>query len=181
MSAEEAAPPPDIAPAEPSTFRKAMGQKRFVVGLTITVLLVLFVVIGPHLAPFGETEVAGPPFSKDGVLGTDYLGQDVLSRLMYGGTSILLIAVFVVSLAVAGGLTFVLNQLNPAYSSEGILAREGIPVLGSVSMFISPAVALRRKTELTGFLTGTLGFVALYAAIVLSMNWTTQALDSLLR
>ncbi|MEZ5597657.1 MAG: hypothetical protein R3E84_14925 [Pseudomonadales bacterium] len=94
---------------------------------------------------------------------------------------ILLIAVFVVSLAVAGGLTFVLNQLNPAYSSEGILAREGIPVLGSVSMFISPAVALRRKTELTGFLTGTLGFVALYAAIVLSMNWTTQALDSLLR
>ena len=94
MSAEEAAPPPDIAPAEPSTFRKAMGQKRFVVGLTITVLLVLFVVIGPHLAPFGETEVAGPPFSKDGVLGTDYLGQDVLSRLMYGGTSILLIAVF---------------------------------------------------------------------------------------
>ena len=94
MSAEEAAPPPDIAPAEPSTFRKAMGQKRFVVGLTITVLLVLFVIIGPHLAPYGETEVAGPPFSKDGVLGTDYLGQDVLSRLMYGGTSILLIAVF---------------------------------------------------------------------------------------
>jgi len=71
-----------------------MRQKRFTVGLGITVLLVAFVVIAPYLAPFGENEVAGPPFGKDGVFGTDYLRQDVLSRLMFGGTSILVIAVF---------------------------------------------------------------------------------------
>jgi peptide/nickel transport system permease protein len=71
-----------------------MKQKRFVVGASITLLLVLFVIIGPYLAPFGETEVAGPPFSQDGVLGTDYLGQDVLSRVMYGGREILVIALF---------------------------------------------------------------------------------------
>lgn len=82
------------APAEPSTFRKALRQKRFSVGLAITLLLVAFVVIAPYLAPFGENEVAGPPFSKDGSLGTDYLGQDVLSRVMYGGREILVIALF---------------------------------------------------------------------------------------
>lgn len=82
------------APAEPSTFRKAMRQKRFSVGLAITLLLVAFVIIAPYLAPFGENEVAGPPFSKDGSLGTDYLGQDVLSRVMYGGREILVIALF---------------------------------------------------------------------------------------
>ncbi len=82
------------APAEPSTFRKALRQKRFSVGLAITLLLVAFVIIAPHLAPFGENEVAGPPFSKDGSLGTDYLGQDVLSRVMYGGREILVIALF---------------------------------------------------------------------------------------
>ena len=92
MSTEPAATAVD--PAEPSTFQKAMKQKRFVVGLAITLLLVLFVIIGPYLAPFGENEVAGPPFSKDGVLGTDYLGQDVLSRVMYGGREILVIALF---------------------------------------------------------------------------------------
>jgi len=94
MSTQAAPPPPAIAPAEPSTFRKAMRQKRFTVGLGITLLLVAFVIIGPFLAPFGENEVAGPPFSKEGLLGTDYLGSDVLSRVMYGGQSVLIVAVF---------------------------------------------------------------------------------------
>ena len=80
------------APAEPSTFRKAMRQKRFVAGGAITLLLVLLVIIGPYLAPFGETQVAGPPFSEEGTFGTDYLGSDVLSRLLYGGRAILVIA-----------------------------------------------------------------------------------------
>jgi peptide/nickel transport system permease protein len=84
----------EAAPAEPSTFRKALRQKRFTVGLGITLLLVAFVVIAPSLAPFGENETAGPPFNRDeGLLGTDYLGQDVLSRVMHGGQEILLIAV----------------------------------------------------------------------------------------
>ncbi len=54
----------------------------------------LFVIIAPFFAPYGENEVAGPPFSTDGLLGTDYLGSDVLSRVMYGGQSILIIALF---------------------------------------------------------------------------------------
>ena len=83
----------EAAPAEPSTFRKALRQKRFTVGFVITLLLVAFVVIAPYLAPFGENETAGPPFTREGFLGTDYLGQDVLSRVMYGGRQILLIAV----------------------------------------------------------------------------------------
>ncbi len=87
MSTQEA------EPAEPSTFRKALHQKRFTVGLGITLLLVAFVVIAPWLAPFSENETAGPPYGKDGLLGTDYLGQDVLSRVMHGGQEILLIAV----------------------------------------------------------------------------------------
>jgi peptide/nickel transport system permease protein len=80
-------------PATPSTLRRAFRQKRLVTGLVISVLVILFALLGPLLAPHGENEVVGPPFSGKGLLGTDYLGQDVLSRLMYGGTEILLIAV----------------------------------------------------------------------------------------
>lgn len=94
MSTESATAAAVPAPAEPSTFQKAMKQKRFVVGASITLLLVLFVIIAPYLAPFGESEVAGPPFSEEGFLGTDYLGSDVLSRVMYGGREILVIALF---------------------------------------------------------------------------------------
>ncbi len=76
-----------------SSVRRALRQKRLAVGLTITVVVVLFAVLGPLLAPYGENEVVGTPFSTtQGVFGTDYLGQDVLSRLMYGGRQILLIA-----------------------------------------------------------------------------------------
>ncbi|HET8603361.1 MAG TPA: ABC transporter permease [Marmoricola sp.] len=67
---------------------------RFLVGVIITALIVLLAIFGPLMAPHGENEVVGPPFSGVGVLGTDYLGQDVLSRLMYGGRVILLIAFF---------------------------------------------------------------------------------------
>ena len=84
---------PASAPKELSTFRKAMKQKRFVFGGTLTLVIVLFAIFGPLFAPHGENEVVGPPFSSEGLFGTDYLGQDVWSRLMYGGTELLIIAV----------------------------------------------------------------------------------------
>ena len=40
-------------------------------------LIVLLAVLGPLLAPHGQNEVVGTPFSSKGFLGTDYLGQDV--------------------------------------------------------------------------------------------------------
>ncbi len=76
-----------------SNVRRVAQQRRLVVGLVITLVIVLLALLGPLLAPHGQNEVVGPPFSHQGVLGTDYLGQDVLSRLMYGGTVILTIAV----------------------------------------------------------------------------------------
>jgi peptide/nickel transport system permease protein len=91
------------APSTPSVWTRAIKQKRLVFGLVLTVLIVLFAVFGPLLAPHGENEVTGPPFSKIGALGTDYLGQDVLSRLMYGGTQILLIALLSTLLGMVAG------------------------------------------------------------------------------
>ena len=93
MSTTADAPTPaSPAPAELSTWQKAMRQKRFVAGSIITLAVVLLAVFGPFFAPHGENEVVGPPYSKQGVMGTDYLGQDVLSRLMYGGMQVLVIA-----------------------------------------------------------------------------------------
>ncbi len=88
----DAAPTPLAATRTPSAWQKALKQKRFVAGSVITLLVALFAVFGPFLAPHGENEVVGTPFSSAGPLGTDYLGQDVLSRLMYGGLEILVIA-----------------------------------------------------------------------------------------
>jgi peptide/nickel transport system permease protein len=92
------------SPATPSFLRRAMKQKRFSVGLAVTLVIVLFAIVAPFFAPYGENETAGPPYAPDGVLGTDYLGQDVLSRLMYGGWGVLVISVLATLLGMVLGI-----------------------------------------------------------------------------
>lgn len=92
---------------------RALKQKRLLFGLIVTVLVVLFALMGPLLAPHGQNEVVGTPFATSGLLGTDYLGQDVWSRLLYGGKTVLLIAV----LGTIFGMVFgVLIGVVAAYS-----------------------------------------------------------------
>ncbi len=76
--------------------------------------------IGPWLAPYGETEFAGTPNLRDvegTVFGTDYLGQDVFSRFLHGGRSIIVLSVLSTALALVSGVTI---GLLAAYS-RGLL------------------------------------------------------------
>ena len=70
----------------------------------MTVLVVVFAIVAPFLAPYTEEETAGAPYAKDGVFGTDYLGQDVLSRLMHGGQGVLVISVLATLLGMVVGV-----------------------------------------------------------------------------
>ena len=58
---------------------------------------------------------------------------------------LLLAAVLIAALGLGGALTFLLNQLHPVfYSSRAVTSMSGVPVLGVVSLLISPEV-LRGK------------------------------------
>jgi peptide/nickel transport system permease protein len=80
-------------PSTPTFFQRARKQKRFMFGFIVTLLVMAFALFAPFVAPYGEKETAGPPYAKDGLFGTDYVGQDVLSRLMHGGVGVLVISV----------------------------------------------------------------------------------------
>jgi peptide/nickel transport system permease protein len=87
------------------TLHRIGQQKRLVTGLVITVVIVLVAIVGPWLAPYGENDIVGKPFTMEGsILGTDYLGQDVWSRLLAGGGSILLISVLATALGMVLGI-----------------------------------------------------------------------------
>ena len=61
-------------------------------GLLMILLYVLVAVFAPVLAPFGETQVVGEGFAPWGgqfLLGTDNLGRDMFSRLVYGARNTL--------------------------------------------------------------------------------------------
>jgi len=89
----------------------AWGQARTKIGLGLVILLVGCALIGPLFAPADPTEFVAAPFaepSADALFGTDNLGRDVLSRFLWGGRSVLSLAILStligVSLGVAIGL-----------------------------------------------------------------------------
>ncbi len=82
-----------------------LRDPRILTGSIIALVVVALALLGPFFAPYGENEIVGKPFTMEGgPLGTDYLGQDVLSRVLYGGQSVLMIAVLATILGVALGL-----------------------------------------------------------------------------
>jgi len=103
----EVAPPPPVRGT--SLLRRSLRLWRTRIGVALVGALVLLAIIGPYVAPYGPSTpvgVLGPNANPSGkaVLGTDYLGQDVLSRLLYGGRSILVMAVLATALGlIAGG------------------------------------------------------------------------------
>jgi peptide/nickel transport system permease protein len=90
-----------------------VARLRFVrtpTGLVGTVLLAAVVgvaLLGPFFAPYPPDEPVGVPFSGPSEVppfGTDFLGRDVLSRVLWGGRSVLALAGLATLLAYAGGI-----------------------------------------------------------------------------
>ena len=82
-----------------------IGEGR--VGLVLLAFVLFVILLGPALAPGSPTETgAGAPLagpSADHLLGADQLGRDVLSRLLHGGRSVLLVPLAGTFLALALG------------------------------------------------------------------------------
>lgn len=90
-----------------SRLRGLLADPRIVIGAVLTLLVVALAVLGPLLAPYGEYDIVGKPFTREGgFFGTDYLGQDVLSRVLYGGRTILLTALVATALSMAVGVSY---------------------------------------------------------------------------
>ncbi len=89
-------------------------NKGAVAGLFVFILLVIAAVLAPLLAPHDPTEqfrdalLVPPVWAENGRagfwLGTDAVGRDMLSRLIYGAQYSLFIGVVVVSIALSGGI-----------------------------------------------------------------------------
>jgi ABC-type dipeptide/oligopeptide/nickel transport system permease subunit len=78
------------------------------VGVTLLVVVLALAFAGPLLAPDAITATVGPPGQTptSGMLfGTDFLGRDVLSRLLNGGLSVVVFGTAATALAYLGGVT----------------------------------------------------------------------------
>ncbi len=78
------------------------------IGFAIVMFIVGVALLGPYLAPHSPTASVGPQLSTASAaypFGTDELGRDVLSRVLYGGRSLLGLALAATALAYLIGLT----------------------------------------------------------------------------
>jgi len=77
------------------------------IGAAIVLLVLGVAALGPFVAPHDPTQPIGVPLTgatSSAPLGTDFLGRDVLSRLLHGGVSVIGLAAAATALAYALGL-----------------------------------------------------------------------------
>jgi peptide/nickel transport system permease protein len=77
------------------------------VGLALVIFVVAIAFLGRYVAPHDPNAPVGAPLSGPSAtarLGTDFLGRDVLSRLLYGGRSVIGLAAAATVLAYGLGL-----------------------------------------------------------------------------
>ncbi|MEC2159758.1 ABC transporter permease [Virgibacillus halodenitrificans] len=105
---------------QPNRFKillwKLLKSKTGLLGLTIVVIILISGIFAPFIAPYDPNKVSAsdmlaPPMwleggSADHILGTDNLGRDIFSRIIYGSRISILVGVFSVLVAGLIGVTF---------------------------------------------------------------------------
>jgi peptide/nickel transport system permease protein len=91
-----------------ATLRKLLRQKAPLVGFILCCGVILCAVFAPILAPYDPLKIdpvviLKPP-SRAHLLGTDELGRDVLSRIIYGARISILVSAVAVTIALVAGI-----------------------------------------------------------------------------
>jgi peptide/nickel transport system permease protein len=120
---------PEVLAAPPQTgalFRSAIRLRRTQIGLGIVVLIVAIAAIGPRIAPHDPSAFVGTPSTVPvpGLLfGTDHIGQDVWSRFLNGGLTILALATASTALGLVLGIAVGLVSAYSRNILDDILMR----------------------------------------------------------
>ena len=137
--------------------RRATWSTRVAVAVLAVMLLV--VTAGPLVAPHSEADIVGPPGvapSSQFPLGTDYLGEDVLSRLFVGGRHLIILAVSATLLAyLVGGTLGMLAGYSRSLVDPAIMRAADL-LLAFPSLFLILLLAARFGSSTTIVLVGVM-------------------------
>ncbi|MBN1189833.1 MAG: ABC transporter permease [Dehalococcoidales bacterium] len=89
-------------------FRVFLGRGLVIFGMVVTFVFIFIAIFAPIITPYdpyklGTGDILESP-SGEHLLGTDYLGRDVLSRIIYGSQTSLIVGVVVVTVAAIIGM-----------------------------------------------------------------------------
>jgi peptide/nickel transport system permease protein len=111
----------------PSLSRAVLRSNEGRVGVVLGILMLLLATVGRLLAPYSPTAInAGPSLagpSSAHLLGCDDLGRDVFSRFLYGGSTVLLVPLAAVTMALVVGVALGLFAAYRGGVADGIITR----------------------------------------------------------
>jgi peptide/nickel transport system permease protein len=132
-----------------------------VLGGTVVILILMVTVLAPWIAPFGERQFVGSVWdipSATSWLGTDNLGRDMLTRLIYGGRNTLGIAAVTTAIAVGLGTVLGLFAADVGGWVDNVLSRCA-DILLSIPVLISALMVLSVLGSSIPVLIGTIGLL----------------------
>ncbi|MGI9512710.1 MAG: ABC transporter permease [Anderseniella sp.] len=104
------------------SLKKAPGTAWF--GMIVITFYFILAVFAPLIAPYGESQIFDTPYapwSSEFWFGTDQLGRDVLSRLIYGARNTIGIAVATTALSfLIGGSLGVMAAINRSWLDQAL-------------------------------------------------------------
>jgi len=163
-----------LAPAEPSqlivTWRRFRKHKLAMFGLVTLTILLLACIVGPFISGYAYTDqnlnaqfldIFGkePDTGRLHVMGTDELGRDLLTRLLYAGRISLLVGLLCTAVVVTFGSVYgALAGYNPGIVDsllmrlvDLLLSLPFLPLLLLLSVFFHAALDPWKPPDLLGF------------------------------
>lgn len=125
-------------------WRRLRRNRMAMVGLGVIVVIVLTAIFADFVAPYGFREqnlrLRNNPPSREHILGTDDLGRDILSRIIYGSRVSLQVGIVAVSIAVIIGGT--LGALSGFYGGrlDNVVMRAMDVLLAIPSILLAIAI-----------------------------------------
>jgi peptide/nickel transport system permease protein len=165
---ESAATAPPVTIGEPRPLRamglreRARGHEAFLAGLTIIGLLMIVSILAPVLAPHDPTVIHAAdglkPPSATYPLGTDNLGRDILSRIIYAARTSLLVALGSVLVAGMVGIPLGLIAGYAGSATDSVIMRVLDAILAFPVILLAILVVATLGTQTINLIL-TIGFV----------------------
>ncbi len=128
-----------------------LSRPSAIISLVILISFILLAVFAPWIAPYGPSDISGHPLetpSKAHPLGTDDVGKDILTQVIYGSRTSLLVAFFVsltvlligTSVGVTSG--YLGGVIDRAFMRgvDIFLMIPDLPLILIIAMYLSPSI-----------------------------------------
>ena len=131
------------------------------IGLFIVLFMAFCATFAPWLAPYGQSEIVGDvwePIGGEFIFGTDQIGRDLLSRLIYGARNTIVLALLSTIVSFTGGAVLGFIAATMGGNVDQALSRV-VDVIISIPTLIASLIILSALGTATHTLVFVIGII----------------------